>query len=236
MLDDYEKTTVKVGIKVSKVTTAAMFKGAVWLLKKILFREKTGIVSIGHLMRDGSTLASAEMKSPDFEALARVMKRYNIGVSLIKHTGTDEYTMFFKAKNNAQLAAALKEYLRIKLKEMPNLQNTVSVRDLQAIKLLPEKTRSENVYTVNFGKGEPPQLGDTSHTSPKLPPSPSAPAVNLAYSEKKVEQTIVMIKPPPRSIRRELAEARVVSRAMQKEFEAQRAEKMKDKQRSEPVR
>ena len=230
-MDDFEKTTAKVGVKVSKVTTAAIFKSALWLLKKILSREKTGIVSIRALMKDGSVLASAEMKSPDFEALARVMKRYNIGVSLIQHAGTDEYTMFFKSNNNAQLAAALKEYLRITLREMPELQNTVRQRDLQM--LLPEKAHSKNVHIVNFGRDDPPQLGSATPVIP-LPPAPNAP-VNLAYSEK-AEQTIVMIKPPPRSIRKDLAEARVTSRNMQLEFEAQRGEKTRTKQRSEPTR
>lgn len=227
MTDDFERTTAKVGIKVSKVTTEALFKGAFWLLKKLLSHEKTGIVSIGNLMKDGCELASMEMNSPDFQALARVMKRYNIGVSLIRHANSNKYTVFFKSKNNAQFAAALKEYLRITLKEMPDLMNTPEAQEFQKAAYLPEKSSHDNDFR------EPPQPDGKAPVSPHPSSPPSTP--NLAYSENNI-QNVVMIKPPPRSIKRELEEARVTSRAMQAEFQSKQAEKTHSHQRSERTR
>lgn len=231
MTDDFERTTAKFGMKVSKVTAAALFKGAFWLLKKLLSHEKTGIVSIGNLMKDGCELASMGMNSPDFQALARVMKRYNIGVSLIRHADSNKYTVFFKAKNNTQFAAALKEYLRITLKEMPDLMNTTEAQEFQKAAHLPEKDSHDNANFIDFR--EPPQPDGKAPVSPH-PSSPSS-TPNLAYSENNI-QSVVMIKPPPRSIKRELEEARVTSRAMQAEFQSKQAEKTHSRERSERTR
>ena len=71
VLDSYEKNTVRIGVKATKLTAQTLSDIAAWLLKqlknKILPDEIKGKTSIKKLMQKGDKLLGQDIKSPDLK-------------------------------------------------------------------------------------------------------------------------------------------------------------------------
>jgi hypothetical protein len=193
VLDSYEKNTVRIGVKATKLTAQTLSDIAAWLLKqlknKILPDEIKGKTSIKKLMQKGDKLLGQDIKSPDLKELSHVLKRYNIGFAAIKHEGTDDYTLFFKARDQAQLSTGLDAYLAKSVS-----RNT------------PEQKRPEISKTFR----------DKAELDKDVPDDVSFAAPTRESVKEKPRE------PQPRSIPKELEEAKAISQAMQRAREAER--------------
>ncbi|HWP51241.1 MAG TPA: DUF3801 domain-containing protein [Clostridia bacterium] len=98
-------------MRVATLSAKGLAFAAALLLKQLRNRQPTGIVSIKNLMKEGDKLLSTDVRSADLEELSKVMKRYNIGIAVMQHGETGDYTVFFKSKTEHQLNAALNAYM-----------------------------------------------------------------------------------------------------------------------------
>lgn len=203
ILDNYEKNMLRVGVRVSQLSGRMLAKTVSWLLeqlkKKLLPAEVVGRTSIKQLMKKGDKLLRQDVKNAELDELSRVLKRYNIGFSAIQHVDTKDYTLFFKARDEAQLGAGLDAYLSTTVSRNKPEQAPPEVEN--PAREQPEQTRPEAV-APSQDKATP---EDVSFAAPEQKRAKEKPR-----------------EPQPRSIPKELEEAKAVSRSMQKAREAER--------------
>lgn len=193
VLDGYEKDSVRLGVKVAGLSAEVIAKGMMWLLNgiknKVFPAEVIGKTSIKQLMKKGDKLLSQDVKNPDLKLLYKTLKRYNIGFSVIQHEGTNNYTLFFKAKNDTQLDEGLRAYIaKTMTREKPEKQLAKETEPVKDQSKVLEQDRD---------------MEDVSFSAERQP-------------EPKVKQ------PEPRSIPRELEEAKAVSKAMQQSHDIEK--------------
>lgn len=226
-LEQLEQDYIRVAMRVSGITTKVLAIGCAWVLKKLNDREPTGIVSMRKLMKKGDRLATAEVNNPDFKTLATLMKRYNIGVSLIRHEGTNDYTVFFKAKNDAQLETAINEYLRKTIKREDPAKQGEEPWQYVHVKTPEELPPGKDAAQYMGGRLNPPPAPE--HVPIPIGPSPVTPAASLPLTaDTNIKPPeVYLLSPPRRSIQVELNKAKTTAQAMQTEREIQHTTKDK---------
>lgn len=115
VLENYEKDTIRIGVKIVDTSTRAIAAGVLWLLGKLkaqLFdKESKGLVSMKKLANEGYALDAQLVKDANLKALSKIMKKYQVGFAAMRQGESKNYVLFFKAKDQAQLTAALNDYL-----------------------------------------------------------------------------------------------------------------------------
>lgn len=239
VLDGYEKDTIRVGVKVTRLSFKAITKGVLFLLKglknKVFPAEVIGKTTIKQLMKKGDKLIGQDIKNPDLKLLSKALKSYNIGFSVIQHQGTENYTLFFKAKDQAQLIAGLDAYLAKAVsrntpeQKQPNIDKSEPNRENPNIsRNNTEQNRSDkSVDKHNYTKKD--AIFYDSVNQVYRPVFREAEALehdrnipkDVSFAAAKQKEPKAK-QPIPRSISKELEEAKAVSKAMQQTREAQK--------------
>lgn len=233
VLENYEKDTLRIGVKIADTSTRAIAAGALWLLGKLkeqLFdKESKGLVSMKKLAREGYTLGSETVKDPNLKELSKIMKKYHVGFSAMQQGKSKNYVLFFKAKDQAQIVAALNDYLaKAFSKEVPGVplpekgpeRETVFIETFLALptgKEIPELKASETVPLLKEA-AEPLHTGPGPHILNPIDVSFTA----IAEPEKK--RALPKQRSIPKTLEKAKNEARVLeqSREVMKELTRQR--------------
>ncbi|MFV0497566.1 MAG: PcfB family protein [Candidatus Fimivivens sp.] len=232
VLDGYEKHTVRVGVKVARLSSKVIAKGIMWLLKvlknKVFPPNPIGKTSIKQLMKKGDKLISQDIKIPELKVLSKTLKRYNIGFSVIQHEGTENYTLFFKAKDEAQLSVGLDAYIA-KTVSQDNLEQEQPEIDKSDPDLSePEISDNESFLLpedMMFFKSKDDMLYDTpEQNQPEIsePTRDKDIPEDVSFTAAKQKEEPKAKQPKPRSIPKELEEAKAVSKAMQQTRDVQK--------------
>lgn len=114
MRDLQEESTKKAyrgAIKVASLTTSLI----IWGIRKMMEREPTGELSINKLLKTNSMLKKVDLSRQDnLQEFTRFAKKYGIAFSAIQDE-QGNYTIFFRAKNEAQMQSCLDDYAKQKL-------------------------------------------------------------------------------------------------------------------------
>lgn len=107
MAGDFEQDAVKAMMRVSLGAGKLGVQFSAWLLRVAQSRKPLGKVSLKRLMKSSDKLVGEMLQSPDLKLLAQVMKEHRVAFTAMKHEGTDNYTLFFKARQQDQFELAL---------------------------------------------------------------------------------------------------------------------------------
>ena len=227
VLENYEKDTIRIGVKIAGTSTRAIAASALWLLGKLkeqLFdKESKGLVSMKKLANEGYTLDAQLVKDPNLKELSKIMKKYHVGFSAMQQGETKNYVLFFKAKDKAQIEAALNDYLAKAFgKEAPGVP-------------LPEKGPEREAVFIQTFIAMPPGKETPALASPEAVPLLRGPAESLtigtgprspvpidvsfsALEEPKAQRAL----PMPRSIPKALEKAKDEARTLEQTRQAMR--------------
>lgn len=228
--DEFSRNGMRFGVRVSALTAKALAAGVAKLLKHMLEHEKTGIVSIKELMKGNDKLLGTDVKNADLEELAMVMKRYNIGVAAIQHGETGNYTIFFKSKQEHQLNAALNDYLaKVFGREQPDkplpinpaVRQTVMVETFLTLPPAPELPLLETNEPILLETGEPLKLNSPPEYLRLVEGGRPMQPIDVSYSIERTPDQRPSL-PSPRSIPKELKQAKMESHALQQAREMER--------------
>lgn len=108
---DATKFQIRAAITVSQISARSLLAVAHFFkeLGKRAIR-KTGRIPMQRLLKDGKLLSAEDVESPDLKLMRKVMGQYKVGFSVIKHRHEGKYTLLFKADDQAQFEAAMREY------------------------------------------------------------------------------------------------------------------------------
>ncbi len=239
--DEFSRNGMRFGIRVSALTARVLAAGMAKLLRHLLTREKAGIVSIKELMKHGDKLMGTEIKNAELEELARVMRRYNIGISVIQHGESKDYSIFFKSKHESQLNAALNDYLaKVFTREHPDktlpnepaARQSVVLETYLALPAAPETPLLETRERPLLGTTEPLKLNSPPEYLRLVEGGRPVQPVDMSYSLGRTTDQWPL-RPEPRSIPKELREAKLEAQALQQAREMERGVKymMRDLER-----
>ncbi len=222
VLQDYEKDTIRVGVKIAGTSTRAIAAGILRLLGKlkeqIFDKESKGLVSMKKLANEGYTLDAQLVKDPNLKALSKIMKKYHVGFSAMQQGESGNYVLFFKAKDQAQITAALNDYLaKTFAKEAPGVSLPEQALEREAvfvqtfITLPPGKEvaalQAPEAVPLLRGPAEPLPVG----TGPR---SPVPIDVSFtALEEPKAQRALPMPRSIPKALERAKDEARTLEQA-----------------------
>ena len=221
VLESYEKDTLRIGVKIADTSTKAISTGVLWLLgilkEKLFDKEVKGQVSIQKLTKEGYVLNSELVKNPNLQQLAKIMKKYNVGFSAMQQGKSNNYVLFFKAKEESQLHAALDAYLAKTVKR-DNPDKSSQVYDTQR-----DEYDRQNVR------------GESQSEQQKMPD-----ARNMAFDAQELTEEAKApgkaVNPKPRSIPKALEKAKDEARVLEQLREAMRQMTRQRVPRKEPTR
>ena len=221
VLENYEKDTLRIGVKIADTSSRAIAAGAAWLLgilkEKLFDKEAKGQVSIKKLTKEGYALNSELIKNPNLQQLAKIMKKYNVGFSAMQQGESNNYVLFFKAKEEAQLHAALDAYLAKTVKRDNPDKNS------------PEHDARRDEYDRQNARGE---------SNPEKQNKPDT--RNMAFDAKELTEEAKApgkaVNPKPRSIPKALEKAKDEARVLEQFREAMRQMTRQRVPRKEPTR
>ena len=138
VLENYEKDTLRIGVKIADTSTRAIAAGVLWLLLKlkeqIFDKESKGLVPMKKLAKEGYALDDQLVKDANLKELSKIMKKYHVGFSAMQQGDSGNYVLFFKAKDHAQIQAALNDYLaKAFAKEAPGVPLPEKASEREAV-------------------------------------------------------------------------------------------------------
>ena len=221
VLETYEKDTLRIGVKIADTTTRAIATGAVWLLgilkEKLFDKEAKGQVSIKKLTNEGYVLNSELVKNPNLQQLAKITKKYNVGFSAMQQGESNNYVLFFKAKEDALLRAALDAYLAKTVKRDNPDKNS------------PEHDAWRDEYDRQNARGE-------SMSEQQKKPDARNMAFDVQALTEEAKAPGKANSPKPRSIPKALEKAKDEARVLEQLREAMRQMTRQRVPRKEPTR
>jgi len=147
--EQVNEKTVALSVKGAKLTGRLLAKAMRAFLKRA--REPTakhGRQSVKSLTKQGASLTNIEIPGDDIGTFKRTARKYNIDFALKRDDSETppKWIVFFKAKDNAALEAAFKEYSKVTLKYKPQkpsmLQRLAKFKELAKSVAAPVKNRN----------------------------------------------------------------------------------------------
>ena len=135
MQDVVRDKSVALAIKVGKAggrLTADLLK---WAMRKYLTQSGNpnihhGKQSVKQLVGQGAGVKSVEITDKNIRSFERVAKKYGVDYALKKNPETNEYYVFFKARDDDAMKAAFAEFtaktVHVKSREKPSVRQQLA--------------------------------------------------------------------------------------------------------------